>query len=357
MRRLRAAVTHPQDFLDRLIACSRSDLLLEVTHLRADSLAHLRLAQGEARWTVEPRTTFDPARLVGYTRKFPYAFHEMDPRSFDPEGDVVATLRGLGVSPVPSGLGLRCVVPDHRLLAIPANLQLLGDALAGDVLPVCQAPSLGWLLEAYAARSRPPTAWNASAWVLGETQDEILGPLTVGAERLIELLTPHGVSVTRDVALGAVVPSPVMWLLAHGGLGLDARHFARVSSDRHDRYSADEVVAVIAGAELVVLLVCSGGRESSEFFAERVRGLPAALLRRGVRTVIASPWPLEVLPATRWSEVFARHLRGGDTAAVAAFLANQTFVSQPPTRRLAMHVYGDPWFRVETAAAALSDVP
>jgi CHAT domain-containing protein len=137
-----------------------------------------------------------------------------------------------------------------------------------------------------------------------------------------------------------------MWVVAHGGLGLDARHFARVSDDLGERHQAGDLIAACAGADLVVLLVCSGGRESHELFVERVRGLPSELLRRGVRTVVASPWPLDVLVGTRWSQAFAARLRAGDSAAQAAFTASRSLSDRHPRDRLAMHVYGDPWLRV-----------
>ena len=346
---LRAVLADPQKFLRRLLDCSRASILLEATCLLGDGLAHFRVVHGEARWTVEPRTNFDPHRLMAYTRIYPYAYHAMDANSFNPEFEVADTLRGLCLSTTAADVRLRCVVPDHRLLAIPGNLQMVGEAFAGDLYPNCQVPSLGWLLDAYETRSQVRLPWQASVWVLREDPDAMFSPLTIGAEGLTELLAPLGVVMHRDAELGSVRPSPITWILGHGALGLDAKHFARVSSDRHDRHFADELVARIEDASLVVLLMCSGGRESHELFAERVHGMPAALLRRGVRTVIASPWPLDVLVGTRWSGAFAERLIAGDTVADAAFAANASLAGRHPKDRLAMHVYGDPWLRIQAA--------
>lgn len=343
---LLAVLADPPAFLADLLDIGRDGVLLEATSLLAGGLGHLRIDRGAAHWTVEPTTIFDPHRLGAYERDYPYAFHTLDDRSFDPEGDVAHALGGLGLSPIASNVTLRCVVPDHRLLAIPANLQPLGDELAGDLYPICQAPSLAWLRDAHAARSRPPVAWRATAWILGEDPQAFASTLAVGAQSLTDLLGPFGVKIQRDVELSAVRSDPVMWIMAHGGLGLDARHFARISNDRQDRHPAADLVAAAEGASLVVLLVCSGGRGSHDLFTERVRGLPTALLRRGVRTVVASPWPLDVIVGALWSEAFARRLRAGDAAAAATFAANRTLANRHPKHRLAMHVHGDPWLCV-----------
>lgn len=347
--RVRQVLADPNGFLGRLKMCGREGVLLEATSILDHRLAHLRVVDGEASWLEEPQTIFDPERIAPYGRTYPYGYHEMDGSSFNPEPEVAATLQKLGVSEVAAAVTLRCVAPDHRLLSIPANLQPVGDAFAGDLFPTCQVPSLGWLLEAHDAGPSNPVPWNATAWVLRESTDEFFAPLTIGAEELESRLTPLGVTIHRDVDLRRVEATPVTWLVAHGGLGLDDRHFARVSDDREARHGAGDLVTACKGASVVVLLVCSGGRGSHELFAERIRGMPAALLRQGVRAVVASPWPLDVLVGTRWSEAFANRLRSGHTVADAAFQANQSFKGRHPKDRLAMHVYGDPWLRIALA--------
>lgn len=343
--RLQKVLENPGEFLKRLKERGRDGVLFEATAIVGNRLGYLRVAGGEAAWTVEPPDVFDPQRIWPYARTYPYAYHEMNEQSLNPEHDVAETLQGLGVSPISSSLSLRCVAPDHRLLPIPANLQIVGDIFAGDLTPTCQVPSLGWLIDRRESGIEP-VPWSATAWVLRESESEFLAPLTIGAEELTDQLEPFGVQIRRDVALADVAVSPVMWLVAHGGLGVDKRHFARVSDDRDTLHQPGDLVRACSGAALVVLLVCSGGRGSHELFAERVRGLPAELLRRGVRTVVASPWPLDVLVGTKWSGAFAKALRGGVTVARAAYDANKTLAGRHPKDRLAMHVYGDPWLGV-----------
>lgn len=355
--RLLEVMADPQAFLAALLECSRAGVLLEATSLLAGGLGHLRIHQGEARWTMEPKTVFDPARLGEYERRFPNAFHTLDDQSFDPEGDVAHALRRLGVSSVPQTVALRCVVPDHQLLAIPANLQPIGTDLAGDQFPICQVPSLGWLREAHALRAQAPLPWDAKAWVLPNNPQKFAAPLTVGGDWLTEQLAPFGVDVQRDVALVAVKPAPVLWFMAHGGLSLDAEHFARVSSDLEGYQPAEDFVAAARGASLVVLLVCSAGLGSHERFTERVRGLPAELLRQGVRTVVASPWPIINFVGALWSGAFAQRLCAGETVAAAAFAANRTLGNRRPKDRLAMHVYGDPWLRFAAAGVQQPNEP
>lgn len=80
-------------------------------------------------------------------------------------------------------------------------------------------------------------------------------------------------------------------------------------------------------------------------FTEKMHGLPYQLLRGGARTVVASPWPLDVLVVTKWAPVFAKQLAKGDAVSRGVFAANQSLRDRPPKDRLAMHVYGDPWLR------------
>jgi hypothetical protein len=239
------------------------------------------------------------------------------------------------------------VVPDPELLAIPANLQLFGDAFGGDRVATCQAPSLGWLAYVHGQREVRP-AWKASVWALKGDTTNWLAPLSIGVETLEEELGPYA-SIHRDVTLPEVASTTATWILGHGGLGLDRRHFARLSDELGATYQSDELVSACRGAALVVLLVCSGGRTTKDMFTDRMRGLPYQLLRSGARAVIASPWPLDVRVAVRWSRAFVHEMVKGSPVAAATFEANRTLKDWPPRDRLAMHLYGDPWLAFECA--------
>lgn len=72
--------------------------------------------------------------------------------------------------------------------------------------------------------------------------------------------------------------------------------------------------------------------------------LPKMLLDRGCRTVIASPWPLDVAVPSNWLERFLERWDSGDTALEANFKANNYVrhrLGPEPGLCLAMTVYGD----------------
>lgn len=344
---LREVLSDPDGFLDRLTKCGRSGVLIEATSLIEERLAHLRVQDGRATWSIEPDSVFAGQRLFRYRQEYPYAYHRMDEYSFNPEHEVAQTLVKLGVSSIESTVRLRCLVTDSQLSCVPANLQPVGDVFGGDLIATVTAPSLGSLLVAYESRNNP-LAWDASAWVLREKPGEFPAPLTIVADQFESELRSFEVRIARDVGLRDVQPSAITWLVAHGGLGIDSRHLARVSDDIGSYHSLEDVVAACRGASVVVLLVCSGSRVSSGLFAERMHGLPNLLLRSGIRTVIGSPWPIDVFVATKWSEELSKQLRSGEIVAEAVFRSNQKLSNRHPKHRLAMHVYGDPWLHFRT---------
>lgn len=67
-----------------------------------------------------------------------------------------------------------------------------------------------------------------------------------------------------------------------------------VADERSTRLTARDVAAKLHGSQIVVLFVCSGGRLDPHPYASSTVGLPQLLLDYGCRTVIASPWPIDV---------------------------------------------------------------
>lgn len=339
--RVRSAINDPPSFVARLSRIGAGGTLIESSAVVEGKIGHLRVHNGGLRWAVEASS--NAARLGAYEDRYPFGYHEMDARSLNPHGEILDTLRGLGVAELPAGVQLRVVAPTTQLIAIPANLQPVGTYFAGDLVATCQVPSLSWIVEARES-PLPTPPWDASAWVLKEKPSTTtIEPLTIVGDGLERDLAPLGVAVHRNATFGEVRPTPATWIVCHGALGLDQRHFARVANDRGEQQTPAALLRACDGAILVVLLVCSGGRGSRDTFGGRVRGLPAVLLRSGVRCVVASPWPLDVLVGLKWSVEFATRLRAGMNVAEAAFASNLTMTDRHPKDRLAMHVFGDPW--------------
>jgi CHAT domain-containing protein len=81
-------------------------------------------------------------------------------------------------------------------------------------------------------------------------------------------------------------------------------------------------------------------------------------LLAGARAVVASPWPLETMVASRWTKAFFKSWQTGVGVARAVFLANREISSthQSPSSFLAMHVYGNPFEKFEQSASDAADV-
>lgn len=220
----------------------------------------------------------------------------------DPSGVAAtqAAMRGLGfTTPAPADRGVLYLLA-HPLVGVPANLLLRDGELSGTLSPVATVPSLSWLLE---RRRQPPLGRGRRAWLLPASDDAASprGALALLADNLPRALTGFTVE--------AGFPPPtqcleVALLAAHGGTDEHDFYFSAVGDEQAHHFSIARVAAALAGCELVVLLVCSGGRTDAAPFSTRSVGLPSALLGAGCRTVVASPWPLDALVAVRWTALF-----------------------------------------------------
>jgi CHAT domain-containing protein len=97
-----------------------------------------------------------------------------------------------------------------------------------------------------------------------------------------------------------------------------------------------------------VMFVCSAGRHDEHPRARATVGLTRLLLERGVRAVVASPWPLDTRVPPRWLPTFLKWLDHGEPISDAVFAANLDVSSHfgpNPPHALAMHLYGDPTYR------------
>lgn len=273
-------------------------------------------------------------------------------RGTDPNG-VAATreaMHGLGFT-APLSPGRRVLyLLAHPLAGLPANLLLRNGELSGSLGPVALVPSLSWLLE---RRGHPARGRGRHAWILPASTDDVAprGPLALLADNLPQVLT----GFTTEIGFPQPAqPLEVAVLAAHGGADPHGVYFSAVGDEQAHQFSIDRVATALAGCELVVLFVCSGGRTDAAPFSTRSVGLPSALLSAGCRAVIASPWPLDALVALRWVMLFLREWTGATEVDVAVYRANEQLSRYccHPRDFLAMHVFGDPTLRASTAHAS-----
>ena len=253
-----------------------------------------------------------------------------------------AAMAGLGLTAAPVEARTIVYLLTHSLTRLPANLLLCNGELSGMQGPVVVVPSLSWLLE---QRLRPPRGTGRQAWMLPPgPEDGERGALGLLADNLPEMLPGFAVGSTFPALQR---PLEIAVLAAHGGIDESGLFFRAVADERAQRYSIARVAAALAGCDLVVLCVCSGGRSDPAPFSARTIGLPSALLAAGCRTVIASPWPLDALVVLRWIPHFFKTWDSQTDVAVAVHRANLALMHSHchPRDFLAMHVFGEPALR------------
>lgn len=133
-------------------------------------------------------------------------------------------------------------------------------------------------------------------------------------------------------------------ITAHGGLNREGRYLHSIRDDDDLFVSPSALAATLTGVELVILFVCSGGRIDKNPWDNSTTSLPKQLLNNGTRTVIGSPWPLDVMVTYNWLEPFLLEWEAGATALDATKKANDAVarnLGEVPQYSLAMRVYGN----------------
>jgi hypothetical protein len=144
---------------------------------------------------------------------------------------------------------------------------------------------------------------------------------------------------------------------AHGGLDMEGRYLRSIRDDEDLIEAPSSLAAALAGVELVILFICSGGRIDKNPWENSTTSLPKQLLNKGSRAVIASPWPLDVIVTYNWLEPFLREWDNGATVLDATKKANDAVarhLGEVPQYSLAMRVYGDVLL---TKAPEVKDTP
>jgi CHAT domain-containing protein len=141
-----------------------------------------------------------------------------------------------------------------------------------------------------------------------------------------------------------VADSSLVVVTGHGGLAQEGRYLHSIRDEEDLIEPPSALAESLAGVELVILFVCSGGRIDKHPWGNRTVGLPRQLLNKGVRAVIASAWPLDVKVTYTWLEPFMNAWNAGATVLQATKKANEvvrTRLGDHPQYSLAMSVYGD----------------
>jgi hypothetical protein len=322
---------------------SKDDITIHSIALtESGSLVRVTAAEGNLSVAIEPNNIFDYHAHKQWGKMYPYDYVNLalnDPLALN---KVEQSLAGIGISRDCVGQPI-LLVADVSLQNIPPNLLLIDGKIGGLDLPTAAVPSLTWLK---AVRSSDlPLCKNRTAWIPASTvADDVLLRLS---DDLNDTLANYDFSISNDPLIPVDMRnSGVAIIGAHGGLQAENEWFRVVADERSTRLTARDVAAKLHGSKIVVLFVCSGGRLDPHPYASSTVGLPQLLLDYGCRTVIASPWPMDVRVASVWLPEFLHSFEAGEKAIRANYQANRKVAERfsfHPTFCLAMNVFGDPF--------------
>ncbi|OYO31354.1 hypothetical protein CD932_09645 [Janthinobacterium sp. PC23-8] len=260
------------------------------------------------------------------------------------------------------------IVAEPMLQQLTANLVVIQpddgswSYFAGTQSSIGAVPSLTWLAAAKAAQRSARTCYKA--WISAQLDSKLEDSESPGDRDDVDAHEPDRAQ-TLDVALrrlsgsfaefgftvdtGRRLPSDMgdaalAVVTAHGGLNSDGNYLHSIRDDEVLVEAPSALANALAGVELVILFVCSGGRIDKNPWDNSTTSLPKQLLSRGSRAVIASPWPLNVLVTYNWLDPFMRAWEAGFTVLDATKTANDAVakhLGDVPQYSLAMRVYGD----------------
>ncbi len=241
---------------------------------------------------------WDPERYRVWLRHYP-AKHGYDLKiGFDtllapPPSEVTSAY--VGLHPL---AGIRA---EHATVIAEARISGFAHALTTDLdrninhLAVCPSPV--WLAH---VRHNVASTQGAAAWIGSpKTNNGILKDLRAA---VTPILSVKQIQLSDAEQLPTLARRELVVLASHGA-ATQGEGFARISDDEHT-YEPDTIATAVRESRCVILFVCHAGRGDERLYSHETTGLVSSLLRREVRTVVASLWPLSVDPAIAWLAAF-----------------------------------------------------
>ncbi len=292
-------------------------------------------------------------RLSSWSADYPYKYGLIN--RDDGNGEVYFSMGTLNL-PLPAVTRL-LVVAQPALQQIPLNVALVDGEFAGMTTAIGAAPSLSWLRGVHALPRSEGS--RRLAWISCSPESEAYGTLEILYARLSPVFKQHGFETDISGAIPADTRGANLAVLtAHGQLSSEDRFIRRIADEQKFIESPLTLARALAGVELVILFVCSGGRVDRHPFANTTVSLPKMLLDRGCRAVVASPWPLDGNVPGNWLGRFLEAWEAGDTVIDANFKANR-YVNErlgpEAPLCLAMSVYGDVLLRKANVVLEVAD--
>lgn len=330
-------------------ALSLNDEGLDVAFMALNSAGELSVtvvSKGEATAIEQPKheKSFH-RRMQAWLGKYPKAYGLID--AYHGNNEFFNTMEALGVR-LPKSEKL-LIVAEPLLQQLTANLVVVQpddgglEYFYGSRSAVGFVPALSWL-SVTRARVRAGKGLYR-AWISADSGPDAAGTLDIALARLSGTFEEFGFLVDTSRRLpGDMSDAGLVVVTAHGGLAQEGRYLHSIRDEENLVEPPSALAASLAGVELVILFVCSGGRIDKHPWGNRTIGLPRQLLDKGARAVIASPWPLDVKVTYTWLEPFMNAWNTGATVLQATKMANEVVAKRlgdNPQYSLAMSVYGD----------------
>ena len=330
-------------------ALSLNDEGLDVAFMALNTAGELSVtvvSKGEAKSIEQPKHEKPfHRRMQAWLGKYPKAYGLID--AYDGNNELFNTMEALGVR-LPKSEKL-LIVAEPLLQQLTANLVIVQpddggfEYFYGSRSAVGFVPALSWLS---VTRARARTGKGEyRAWISADSGPDAAGTLDIALARLSGTFEEFGFSVdTKRRLPGDMSDAGLVVVTAHGGLAQEGRYLHSIRDEENLVEPPSALAASLAGVELVILFVCSGGRIDKHPWGNRTVGLPRQLLDKGARAVIASPWPLDVKVTYTWLEPFMNAWNAGATVLQATKVANEVVAKRlgdNPQYSLAMSVYGD----------------
>lgn len=281
-------------------------------------------------------------RLQLWSRQYPreYGYIDIDAGS----NDFFTSMEELEIV-LPTIQNRVVVLAEPILHQLPLNLFLTSkdneefSSFIGENTAIGLAPSLTWL-SLIQNRKRGSTKKH-QAWIPDSQQ----GALNILLSRIQDTLEEFEFSLDTGSRLPKNFSgSSIAIIAAHGGLTVDGKFIHTIRDEDALVENPSALAYSLRDVELVILFVCSGGRLDKHPSDHTTVGLPKLLLNNGCRTIIASPWPLDVKVTYNWLSPFMEAWNAGQTALNATLIANKAVAQRlgsHPAYSLAMTVYGD----------------
>jgi hypothetical protein len=332
-----------------LYAKSLNDAGLDVVFLGLDSVGELvvtHASNGHVQSIKQPHHDRSfRLRIQTWLEDYPRQYGYVD--AADGDNEFFITMERLDVRlPAPESL---LVIAEPLLQQLTLNLGVVTPEnggypfFLGTTTAVGMTPSLTWLSMARVSERSGKTAYKA--WISTQEGPEANGTLSRALERLSGTFEDFRFTVDNGRQLPSDLSDAGLAVItAHGGLTKEGRYIHSIRDEDSLFEAPTALAAALAGVEVVILFVCSGGRIDKHPWGNTTVGLPKLLLNNGCRVVIASPWPLDVKVTYNWLEPFLREWEAGSTVLCATKRANEEVAGRlggRPQYSLAMTAYGD----------------